>query len=305
MDHLDCHAFLIFFDEDNGRLRLNAWAGIPDEEARRIEWLDFGSAVCGCVARDGCRIVAENIPSTPDVRTELVKSYGIKAYACHPILGPDERSWAHFRSARKAANASDDDLSLMKSVTDQMAIAMVRLKTSKDLVRSREEWVRTFDVIPDHIAILDKRHRIVRANKAMAEKLGLTPEQVEGKPCHMCVHGSRDPIASCPHSLLLKDGKQHIAEVYEDQIGRRLSCQRTPIFDETGAIKGSVHVARDITERKKREDELYKLNRTLEALSKSSQAMTRTSDEQEFLNEVCRIVVEDCGCNGLDRVRAG
>ena len=36
-------------------------AGIPEEEARRIEWLDYGVAVCGCVARDGVRIVAEDI----------------------------------------------------------------------------------------------------------------------------------------------------------------------------------------------------------------------------------------------------
>jgi hypothetical protein len=45
--------------------------------------------VCGCAARDSCRIVAEKIPSTPDPRTDLVRSYGIKAYACHPLLGPD------------------------------------------------------------------------------------------------------------------------------------------------------------------------------------------------------------------------
>ena len=48
-----------------GRLRLNAWAGIPEEDARRIEWLDFGVAVCGCVARDGRRIVRSTFPQRP------------------------------------------------------------------------------------------------------------------------------------------------------------------------------------------------------------------------------------------------
>ena len=88
MEHLDCQAFFNFIGDDRvGRLHLNAYAGIPPEEAKRIEWLDYGIAVCGCAARDGCRIVAEHIPTTPDVRTELVKTYGIKAYACHPLLG--------------------------------------------------------------------------------------------------------------------------------------------------------------------------------------------------------------------------
>jgi len=51
----------------------------------------------------------------------------------------------------------------------------------------------------------------------------------------------------------------------------------------------------DITERKKKEEELNRLNRTLRAVSNSSQAMLRSTNETEYLNEVCRIVVEDCG----------
>jgi hypothetical protein len=30
--------------------------------------------------------LAENIQNTPDIRTELVKSYGVQAYAYHPLL---------------------------------------------------------------------------------------------------------------------------------------------------------------------------------------------------------------------------
>ena len=66
MAHLECHAFFNYLvDEQSGHLHLNACAGLPEEAARQIEWLDFGAAVCGCVARDGCRIVAEHIQDTP------------------------------------------------------------------------------------------------------------------------------------------------------------------------------------------------------------------------------------------------
>jgi PAS domain S-box-containing protein len=51
----------------------------------------------------------------------------------------------------------------------------------------------------------------------------------------------------------------------------------------------------DITERKKREAELDRLNRTLKALGSSSQAMMRATDESAYLNEVCQIIVRDCG----------
>jgi len=69
-----------------GRLHLNAFSGIPEKAAREIEWLDFGAAVCGCAAGDGERIVCENILDTADPRTEQMKSFGIRAFACYPLF---------------------------------------------------------------------------------------------------------------------------------------------------------------------------------------------------------------------------
>jgi PAS domain S-box-containing protein len=65
--------------------------------------------------------------------------------------------------------------------------------------------------------------------------------------------------------------------------------------DASGRIIRSVGMVHDITERKKREDELYRLNRTLRALSNSNQVMMRARDESEYLKEACIIITEDCG----------
>jgi PAS domain S-box-containing protein len=51
----------------------------------------------------------------------------------------------------------------------------------------------------------------------------------------------------------------------------------------------------DITESKNTQLELLRLNRTLDAQSKSSQAMMHSNNEFNYLNEVCKIIVEDCG----------
>jgi PAS domain S-box-containing protein len=51
----------------------------------------------------------------------------------------------------------------------------------------------------------------------------------------------------------------------------------------------------DISERRKKEDELARLNRTLQAISESNQAMMRARDEQGFMDAVCRIIVQSCG----------
>jgi PAS domain S-box-containing protein len=140
MAHLDCQAFFNFLvDERAGRLHLNAFAGIPEDEARKIEWLDYGVAVCGCVARDGRPLVAEDIFRSPDIRTELVKSYGIQAYACHPLTAGDRLIGTLSFGTKTRPRFSSEDLTLMKTVTDQVAAAMERIRLIEALRKNRTE----------------------------------------------------------------------------------------------------------------------------------------------------------------------
>jgi PAS domain S-box-containing protein len=311
MQYLDCHVFFNFLavppspggrgpggggDEQQGKLRLNACAGIPAETARSIEWLNFGVAVCGCVARDGKRIVAENIAAGTDPRTDLVRGFGVQAYACHPLLGAQGRVLGTLSFGTKTrAQFRADELELMRAVTDLVAMAMHRIRTEEALRRAKDEWERTFDAVPDLIAILDTEHRVVRANQAMAKRLGVTPGQCMGLKCYQCVHGTDAPPAVCPHVETLKDGQTHCAELREPRLNGDYLVTTTPLLDEQGRMAGSVHVARDITARKRAEDELRKVNRTLKALSNASQAQVRSETEAAFLEAACRIVVEDCG----------
>jgi PAS domain S-box-containing protein len=133
-----------------------------------------------------------------------------------------------------------------------------RKQVEKALRKSKQEWERTFDSIPDLIAILDNQHKIVRANRAMADRLGVTPEQCIGLKCFECLHETNQPLESCPHTLTLQDGREHIAEVHEDRLGGDFLVSTTPLRDEQGQIVGSVHIARDITERKELEMRLSK-----------------------------------------------
>ncbi len=43
------------------------------------------------------------------------------------------------------------------------------------------------------------------------------------------------------------------------------------------------------------QEELLAVNKTLKAMHGSSQAMLRAADEKQYLTEVCRLIVEDCG----------
>ncbi len=123
----------------------------------------------------------------------------------------------------------------------------------KAMAIAKEEWEQTFDAVPDLIAILDNQHRIVRVNKAMANRLGVTKEEAAGLTCYEHVHGTDEPPEFCPHSRLLADGQEHTVEIHEDRLGGDFLVSVSPLHDDEGQLIGSVHVARDITKRKRAE----------------------------------------------------
>ena len=130
-----------------------------------------------------------------------------------------------------------------------------------DALIAEDMLKRTFDSVPDLIVILDKEHRIVQVNKSMAQRLGMTPEQCVGLNCFKCMHKLDAPPSFCPHSLTLADGKEHVTEIHEPNLSGDFLVSTTPLFDSEGKIIGSVHVARDITQRKKAEKEIKSLSR--------------------------------------------
>ncbi len=132
------------------------------------------------------------------------------------------------------------------------------------LLRAKEEWERTFDSVPDLIAILDDQHRVIRVNKAMADRLGASPSACLGQHCYEVVHGLEAPPAFCPHAKTLLDGLEHVEELHEGHLGGDFLVSTTPVIDARGQLIGSVHVARDITDRKKMEDKLRRSRDDLE-----------------------------------------
>lgn len=281
MKYLDCQAFFNFLADDKaGKLRLNACAGIPEDEARRIEWLDYGVAVCGCAARDAQRIIAEDILNTPDPRTDLVRSYGIQAYCCHPLMVQGRVIGTLSFGTRTRAAFSEDDISLMRTVADQVALAMQRLEARQQLHWAKEEWERTFDSVQDPIAVLDGDHRVRRVNRAMAERIGVPPEECIGKQCFSVVHGTACPPGFCPHAQTMADGEPHTAEVHEERIGGYFTVSTTPLMDENGNRIGSVHVAHDITELKRAEAVLKRSHDELEEMVRERAAQLVVTNQQ-------------------------
>ena len=131
-------------------------------------------------------------------------------------------------------------------------------KAENAIIRAKEEWENTFDAVPDLIVILDTDFKVVRANKAMADKFNTTPEEMVGLTCYEAVHGLSSAPGFCPFIKLLEDGKEHTSEIHEENLKGDFIVSVSPLYDDHGELMGVVHVARDITERIKIENDIKK-----------------------------------------------
>ncbi len=182
MAFLDCETFFNYLIHPSaGRLHLNACAGIPEEEMARIEWLNLGEAVYGCAALEETRIVTEHIGETGDLRAELVRSYGIQAYACHPLFAQGKVIGTLSFGTRSRAAFSEEDLALMKAIADQVAIAMQR-KQGEEALKLSEERQRAFAEQLEQL-VDERTHELVQSRdqlRALASELNVA-EQRERK----------------------------------------------------------------------------------------------------------------------------
>ncbi|MFA5834652.1 MAG: PAS domain S-box protein [Bacteroidota bacterium] len=128
--------------------------------------------------------------------------------------------------------------------TTERKISEAKLKVAK------EEWERTFDAISDPIIILDTHFRILKANKAMASVFNTDPIGITGLRCFEAVHGAQAPPDFCPHAKMLKDGCPHSVEIYEHKLGGNFIVSVSPLYTPEGVLYGSIHIAKNITDRK-------------------------------------------------------
>ena len=248
MTHLDCEAFFNFLvDEETGRLHLNACAGIPEEEAGKIEWLDFGAAVCGCAARDRMPIIAEDIRNTPDPRTELIKSYGIQAYACHPLMVQGRLIGTLSFGTKKRPHFFLEELALMRTVTDQVATAMERVRLIKELQGSRDELEKRVQKRTSELAQVNEALRQLSARI-------LTAQEEERKRVAGDIHDSLGSLLSqvkfMTEGVIQKNAEKAVASDVTDPLRsilllvqesvnecRRLQMDlRPPMLDDLGIL---------------------------------------------------------------------
>jgi PAS domain S-box-containing protein len=137
----------------------------------------------------------------------------------------------------------------------------------KEILKSKEEWEKTFDSITDIVTLQNPDMQFVKINQAGCDSLGLVYDTILGKHCYELFHGSEEPCTGCPLLITKETFQPYSKEIYHEKMGKTFLVSAAPVLNEDGKLTHITHVAKDITNYKELEEERIRLAAAIDQAS--------------------------------------
>lgn len=128
-----------------------------------------------------------------------------------------------------------------------------------------EDWENLFHSISDAVVVLDLDHRILDANRIAVEMLRRPRADIIGCRCFELFHRTNCPPSQCPHEKLIASNHAETVDMEIETLGGTYMVTVAPIVDRQGSVSKTIHIAKDISDRKAAERERESLIAELEA----------------------------------------
>jgi PAS domain S-box-containing protein len=164
-----------------------------------------------------------------------------------PFLSHDEFLGAAFVVWVGAADLSEGLLQRLTLVGISFGGLLQHAQLFEQVHGSRERWVRVIDAIPDSIVVHNPEGNIVRINRPLADRLGVHPSRLIGRPIHDVLGTKRESVTGlCPLCSDQPGGVEGPVELLAD--GSFL-VSTTKISPDDGADAHTIHVLVNIREK--------------------------------------------------------
>ena len=169
-----------------------------------------------------------------------------------------------------------------------------RRKAEEALVESEARYRSLFENSIDAVLLASADGKILDINPAACSILNMTKEEILASGREGIVDIT-DPRVSAFLEERARTGKARGEITCIRKDGTKFPCDLSSImFTDNSGITRASTIARDVTERKRAEEKISRMNRLYSVLSKVNEAIVRTHEPAVLYEQVCRIVVEDC-----------
>ncbi|MGC9029328.1 MAG: PAS domain S-box protein [Desulfomonilaceae bacterium] len=166
-----------------------------------------------------------------------------------------------------------------------------RKQAEEGVRRARQDWEDIFQAISHPTIIIDQNHSILDANKAVLTRTGMSVEELRGTKCYELFHKSSEPPADCPAEVLVRSGIATTVEMEMEALGGYFLVSCTPVLDEAGQLRKIIHIATDITDRRRMEEERESLRAQLVQAQKMEAVGTLAGGLAHDFNNILQVTL--------------
>ena len=187
---------------------------------------------------------------------ECLASEKIRQLVTVPVIGNKAPVGLLMLGSSGNRQWTSEELEFLQACAKQLAVAVENFRLLEQVLRSQRQWINTFDSVHDIILAHDADFRIIKANQVLLEQLGKAAADVIGSTCESALPHTFGEWKGCPYCAMGAD--EEFTEGADACFGG-FSVVSTSSYTEQGSPqKGTIHVVRDITDRRSAEEK-YRL----------------------------------------------
>jgi PAS domain S-box-containing protein len=239
---------------ETGHLVATHSAGLSSEFLRDAGFAEINEAVSKTLSQPVAQVTTSE--AAAHEQKESLKSEKIHQLITVPVLGGKAPLGLLMLGNSHGRLWTAEELEFLQTCAKQLALAVENFRLLEQVLRSQRQWMNTFDSIHDIILAHDADYRIIKANQVLLGQLGQAAADVVGNSCESVLPHTFGEWTGCPYCAM--GGDEEFTEGADPCFGG-FSVVSTSSYTEQGSPqKGTIHVVRDITERRSAEEK-YRL----------------------------------------------
>jgi len=206
------------------------------------------------VLREGVPTVVKTASATDAMRPYL-KQEKFNHVVLVPVLGKKSPIGLVTLGSRRRFSYAPDDMEFLATSAHQLGLAVENLRLVEQILRSHRQWSNTFDSIQDLVLLHDSEFHVMKANRALLQRLEQSHSDIVGQPCETVLPHDRGEWKACPYC---RGSEEPFWEGADPCFGGFSMVSTSSYTEQNSNQRGTIHVIRDTSDRRVAEEK-YRL----------------------------------------------
>jgi two-component system NtrC family sensor kinase len=238
---------------EGGHLVATHAVGVSPDFLREVGIAEMTVSVSQMLAH-GMPTIARRVDAGLDDES-LLKAEKLRYLWMVPVVGKKAPIGVLVLGSARKRKLTGEELDFLETCGRQLGIAVENFRLLEQVLRSQRQWRNTFDSVHDIILAHDAEFRIIKANQILLEQLEQSSSDVIGSTCESVLPHGLGEWTGCPYCAR---GDEEITEGSDPCFGGFSLVSSSSYNEHGGKQKGTIHIVRDITERRSAEEK-YRL----------------------------------------------